>query len=300
MGECRHSCCKGWEIDIDPTTYARYKALPGELGRKMRSCTMETAEGGSFILTKDEHCPFLNSDGLCELILNLGKESLCDICRDHPLYRNFISNRLELGLGLCCESACRLILERRSPIRLMLQAEEGADEPFAEDEVLLLERDRLVEAAQNRQRSILCRVEAIESSLAVPAPELSELSSLMASLEVLDVAWPELLRTVSVNAADFEPDGEEEVFLENLLVYLLLRHIPEAVDEQELRTKAFFCTAMWRLLYCIYCASGRGGINSLEEICRMWSAEIEYSDENPNRIAAWLENRCLRPLPAAK
>ena len=29
---CRHTCCRGWEIDIDAETAARYRALPGVLG----------------------------------------------------------------------------------------------------------------------------------------------------------------------------------------------------------------------------------------------------------------------------
>ena len=29
---CRHTCCKGWEIDIDPNTRAKYAAMTGEIG----------------------------------------------------------------------------------------------------------------------------------------------------------------------------------------------------------------------------------------------------------------------------
>lgn len=29
---CRHTCCKGWEIDIDPDTRAKYAAMTGEIG----------------------------------------------------------------------------------------------------------------------------------------------------------------------------------------------------------------------------------------------------------------------------
>ena len=27
-GECKHSCCKGWEIDIDEKSLARYENIP--------------------------------------------------------------------------------------------------------------------------------------------------------------------------------------------------------------------------------------------------------------------------------
>ena len=33
---CRHTCCKGWEIDIDPDTRAKYVAMTGEIGQRLR------------------------------------------------------------------------------------------------------------------------------------------------------------------------------------------------------------------------------------------------------------------------
>lgn len=29
-GNCRHSCCVGWEIDVDASAYARYQTVDGE------------------------------------------------------------------------------------------------------------------------------------------------------------------------------------------------------------------------------------------------------------------------------
>ena len=34
--KCAHSCCLGWEIDIDEETAALYETLPGELGEELR------------------------------------------------------------------------------------------------------------------------------------------------------------------------------------------------------------------------------------------------------------------------
>ena len=33
---CRHSCCVGWEIDVDAESLAYYKNIDGELGRELR------------------------------------------------------------------------------------------------------------------------------------------------------------------------------------------------------------------------------------------------------------------------
>ena len=65
---CRHSCCVGWEIDIDSDALARWETIGGALGEKMRrSIAREPAP--HFVLTKGERCPLLRADGLCELIL---------------------------------------------------------------------------------------------------------------------------------------------------------------------------------------------------------------------------------------
>lgn len=35
--QCSDNCCIGWEIDIDPDSYARYQALPGAFGQRVRA-----------------------------------------------------------------------------------------------------------------------------------------------------------------------------------------------------------------------------------------------------------------------
>ena len=35
-GNCRHSCCIGWEIDIDPDSLRRFQSVPGALGERLR------------------------------------------------------------------------------------------------------------------------------------------------------------------------------------------------------------------------------------------------------------------------
>ena len=35
-GDCKDSCCLGWEIDIDEDSYEYYQTLPGEVGERLR------------------------------------------------------------------------------------------------------------------------------------------------------------------------------------------------------------------------------------------------------------------------
>ena len=99
---CRHNCCIGWEIDIDDTTAEAYQHIDGALGCRLQQHIANTDNVPHFILGTDERCPFLNLDNLCDIILELGEEALCDICTDHPRFRNVLPDRTEMGIGLCC------------------------------------------------------------------------------------------------------------------------------------------------------------------------------------------------------
>ena len=44
---CRHGCCRGWEIDVDDTSAARYLRQDGPLGDALRAM----ARPGDIILT---------------------------------------------------------------------------------------------------------------------------------------------------------------------------------------------------------------------------------------------------------
>ena len=108
-GDCRHTCCKGWEIDIDPDTAEYYEDLSGDMGDEIRNSIFYDEEGCHFSL-KDEACPFLAADGLCRVIRELGEESLCDICALHPRFFLEVGEEELAGQGLACEVACELLL----------------------------------------------------------------------------------------------------------------------------------------------------------------------------------------------
>ena len=111
--KCKHSCCKGWEIDIDEDTLLYYKSLDAELGNEIRR-NIHEGEDTFFKLTDDKKCPFLKDDGLCKIIEELGEDALCDICRLHPRFFVEINDYSLAGVGLSCEKASELLFEKKS------------------------------------------------------------------------------------------------------------------------------------------------------------------------------------------
>jgi lysine-N-methylase len=69
--KCEHSCCIGWEIDIDGKTLDKYKALKNGYGDVINK-SISAKDTPHFILKDRDKCPHLHEQGLCKIILNLG------------------------------------------------------------------------------------------------------------------------------------------------------------------------------------------------------------------------------------
>ncbi len=276
-GDCRHTCCRGWEIDIDETTLAYYQALPGALGDRLRRQIEVGADGTAhFRLREDESCPFLNDRNLCDLIPALGEERLCQICTDHPRFRNFFSDRTEIGLGLCCEEAARLILTRREKTCF---TETGEETLLPEEAEIIRLRAKLIALAQDRRMPIDARYNAILTQAQGSLPELTDAqwADFLCGLERLDPDWDRRLDCLRSGArSDTLPDPVAE---EQLCVYFLFRHLAGAVYDGDLSARAGFAVLSCRLIRRIWAACS-GEAEALIGIAREYSAEIEYSEDN--------------------
>ena len=292
-GRCRHSCCIGWEIDVDEDTLASYRRIGGEMGERLRAGISEDGDAPHFLLGAHERCPFLNEKNLCDLILYGGENMLCQICRDHPRYRSFFSERTEIGVGLCCEEAARLILTKQEKTAIVVTGEGTLD---AEERALLALRERLFAAAQERAQPIFSRMERVLSlcGAALPAISLKQWAELYLSLERMDERWTALLQALRSHAdalplSDFASRmSERETEYEQLLVYFLYRHVPTALDDGDVSSKAAFAVLSVRLLFSLgalhLLLHGEFTVEDQIELCRLYSAEVEYSDDNMDAL----------------
>lgn len=279
--KCRHSCCKGWEIEIDDETAQYYKNIPGEFGEKLRR-NIDFGEGCSnFILCENECCPFLNEKGLCDIIINLGEDSLCQICADHPRFRNYFEGRVEIGLGLCCEAAAVLILDKKTKVVLeaMIDDEDEKEIPDYEKAFFSL-RDAVFAALQNRSMPIEKRMEAMLKICGGKLPEksVSEWVKIFLGLERLEESWTKVLEHVAEEESFCV--STDEVTAEQLLYYFIFRHLSGGLFDGRIAERAVLAVLSF---YMIQIAAKQVGIY---EAARLYSSEIEYSSEN---IEALLE-----------
>lgn len=281
--KCRHNCCIGWEIDIDENTLEFYDSVTGDFKNRLKE-NIERKDTPHFKLSDSERCPFLNDDNLCDIFSTLGEEHLCDICKEHPRFHNELPNRIESGLGLCCEEAGRIILSNKEKTTLIGKLN-------TDDEIILL-RDEIITLLQNREKSVRNRVDDMLSlcdTKLINRP-LSVWCKMLLSLELLESSWSDILNAVIKNESkiDYKKFDEyisnREYEYEQFLVYLIYRHFANAPDfyeaQKRARFSAFSCYLLYSIGAMIFTLTGKFCFETQVEIAQLFSSEIEYSDEN--------------------
>ena len=303
---CSDTCCAGWEIDIDPDTREYYESIEGEFGDRLREQIEELPEGTAcFRLGEGDRCPFLTDDNLCEVILELGENALCEICREHPRFYEQIGDRMEMGVGLCCEEACRLLFEEKEPITfitttvgelpdVMILPDSGMEVYRLRDEAFRLVQDRtlplrvrmhrLLEFGERVQKKLCGTAAPADLPTAETLPMAREaLFQYMETLEPYDDTWPETVHllddaSLAVNLDDI--DGGYE----NLMVYFLYRHFARGALDGHLAARVKFCAvSVWFIcLMNTHCLETTGEFTPWDRIVctKDYSKQVEYSAEN--------------------
>ncbi|MBR5539618.1 MAG: flagellin lysine-N-methylase [Clostridia bacterium] len=287
--KCKHNCCIGWEIDVDEESAAFYESVPGDFGKRLRN-SIEKGEVPCFILGENERCPFLNRDNLCDIIINLGEDKLCTICSEHPRFHNELPDRTESGVGMACEEAARIILTEKEQFSLINHA-------ASEDEIITL-RDRLIAVLTNREKSIDSRVLQMlrEAGASLPEKSIAEWAKIFLSLERLDEKWTEILCSLSVNdTSAFRVHMEDRMTeYEQFLCYLIYRHFANSWDLTEAAARAAFAALGYKIIFAAGAAtfeqSGSFTVEDQVELCRLFSSEVEYSEENLSMLFEVLKN----------
>ncbi len=292
--KCPHSCCIGWEIGIDRETLKRYHAVSGAFGERLQNAIAISDGEAVFRLKKDERCPFLNARGLCDIYLTLGEDALCQICTDHPRFRNFFSDRTEVGLGLCCAEAARQMLSSPEPFSLcILTEEESSPIPAPEEDTFFALRQKMFDAIQAKNIPLEVRMQNVLILVGARLPErdFATWARFYASLERLDTAWDTVLFALqSAPQTDiFRFADEESVpFFENLLCYFVYRHLAGALRDGRFGARAAFAVHATQFIAALCAANAfenqKFNIETALDIVRLYSSEIEYSDENLEAI----------------
>lgn len=293
---CPDSCCKEWDVQIDPDAAEYYRSLPGALGDALRSALVEQ-DGETVMLQSNRRCPMWRDDGLCRIQAELGEEALCRVCRNFPRLEHNYGDFTEYGLELSCPEAARLILT--SPIAPLIcravpgQADAEYDEELmrilmcSREHVLNILSDPSLTPAQALAAALLYAAdiqavidgdEVCESSpeqllnealrCAVPG-RLSDILDLYSGLEILTDTWRSRLASPAI-PGDWNP------------AYCALAGY--GVQRYWLQTVADFDLLSRMKLVILSCILVRALGGDLLQTAQLYSKEIENDIDNVDTI----------------
>lgn len=316
--KCSDNCCVGWEIDIDPSSAEYYKSVGGAFGQRLRK-NINCGEVCSFKMN-GERCAFLNDRNLCDIIINLGEDALCQICRDHPRYFEWYREVKEGGVGLCCEEGARLILSVKEKFTTYdLPCDDEGEDGYDEElyDYLLFVRQKIIDLFEDESLSLNtrlfsalsfahkmqynvdnCRYEKEEPIIAGESltVDMKKIIDKFMSLEIIDNNWEVYIKRLSEKFMETEkvieenktPDKRISRYLQNIAVYFIWRYFMKGVFDEEIFSKVWLSviSALFieRMLVLSYIEGEDLTLEKCSILAKNYSKEVEYSEENLREI----------------
>jgi len=285
-GECQHTCCAGWEMMIDSQSLASYKNEGSPFAERLKGGI--NFKKSMFKSDKLGRCAFLNGEGLCEIIINLGESRLCQVCRDHPRFRSFFEDRTEMGLGFCCEQASAVILSFTGKIKPLLFSDDGKAEDLSYNHKNVLEfRQRALDILQDRAVDINNRISSLLTLCnAGGENDFKKIVKAFLSLERLDNAWGSRLKRVKTDNFNQQTNGELSLYCEQFLSNGIYRHLSSAEDTMWVRAITVSLIFAWWVIKEIISTERAAGdlLSTTADVIRAYSSEVEYSPKNLDKL----------------
>ena len=295
--DCPDSCCKEWDVQVDPQSAKAYRTLQGSLGDRLRQVLKDDPEYGTVMAIENGRCPMWRSDGLCQIQAELGHGALCKTCRDFPRLTHDYGDFMELGLELSCPEAARLILTSPpSPLQMRQGSGEMAPEYDRDAMQILLEtRETALEIVSNSAYSpekvlvlllfygyhaqsaldgddagVFCPDAVLEEAAQMAGNgDIDSFLAFYADLEILTEAWSARLRSPISGA------GWSDIF-RNLARYGIERYWLQAVCDYDLVSRVKMIVASCLLVKEL-------GSDTVAT-AQLYSKEIENNADNVDAI----------------
>ena len=294
-GLCPDSCCKEWDVQVDPESAAVYRSLSGPLGDRLRE-VLQDEDGETVMTIIDGRCPMWRQDGLCRIQAELGESALCKTCREFPRLTHDYGDFLELQLELSCPEAARFILNQDKPAFITTGTEATANAEYDEEAMTVLKssREKAMELLFDETRSVPealalfllygyqaqneldgdeaqafdaeAALESIQDFLKAGDPR--EMADFFLSLELLTPKWKTLLK----NPAPAPWTHHHRA----LAAYLTQRYWLQAVSDYDL-----YCRVKFIVLSCLL-VNHLGG--DIFRTAQLFSKEIENNIDNVEAI----------------
>ena len=164
---CSDTCCKGWSMQLDDATFAKYEA------NNLQNAV--AFDGDVRVMKRDPKTDFCVKfqDGICSIHKNMGNEFLGDACNFYPRVTRKLGDEAIMTLTPSCPEALRLMLEEGADIyeeseleRLPANLKNWADEKISAGDALKIHQRFLAECKEQiSPEKLVSRVFSVASSL---------------------------------------------------------------------------------------------------------------------------------------
>ncbi len=177
-GECRHSCCDGWQVTFSLDDYFRLEseecgpALRDRIDRGVKISLHPTPEAYAYV-GRDYYgnCPMRLRDGRCAIHAELGEDALATVCRLYPRGIRTLPD-YECSMANSCEGVVEMLLDRKDSVKFIKNTLTADVPPYGrraynfktygrEQDVRL----KLISLLQDRTRPLSARITALGRAL---------------------------------------------------------------------------------------------------------------------------------------
>ena len=199
---------------------------------------------------------------------------------------------------MCCEAAARLILNRKEKMKLVKTHRDCEEAENDEENIFFNLRQKAFDIVQNREITVDERIEHLirEFDLNIPRSDFCEWTEYYLELEILEPQWKDLLessRGLTPCPAPFFDEEKWQIAFEQLIVYFIFRHMAEGFFESNIDSRLVFAIHSFEMIKNLCSLRKDASVENLTEIARMYSAEIEYSEENTEDLIFELETGAM-------
>ena len=286
---CPDTCCAGWDVEIDDESAEKYKHETGCLGEYFEKHLTTDEDGYIFSLT-DGRCPLLDENNLCRIQLEKGEAALCDTCRLFPRYFDNYGEIREIGLGLGCPEAARILLLPETEVRL----ERTVESPDRIYNILSEKREEFFAILENKRFDLKTKLSSVLFSAAEFQSEIDRINMLgsdssvpfsdcvkvLEKMEYISDERRQRLVSLSDEKAIYRNSEKYVEDFVRLFKYCLMRYMMTACFDLDLLTKVkygiFACIITKRL----YDSVAELSFDDRVRILCGYSKEVEYSQIN--------------------
>ena len=290
---CPDTCCAGWEIVVDDNSAARFLAMEGELGERMRAALITVDGEPQLRRREDGRCVLLNENHLCDLYAACGEGSLCRTCHLHPRFVAEYGARREVMPGLSCPAWIETYLLDEEKVTFLT---EETDEPIGYTDIdaalffkfhrtrtaaleMVQDRSLSIEERLRRLLALGCELDGEEEGECPQENILPAYRKKLQTLEILTPQWRDLLR--QKGGVPYH-EVELSLLLEKVLVYDVFRFFLRGVYDG--RTLPWVKCAVFHVLILRDLSRHCTSKTELCEVIRLYSKEIEHNAENQESL----------------